>query len=383
MSLFRSTLLEILNFVEGHVDDLSLKIKKRFALSDPLHIVPYRSYGTVNRLYVKGRVMENKNIQASTDKDTLWNNIVSMYKRFESDEVPGALLKVYFQEQEYLVTTDEEGYFVCNLVTDVPVQNEDLWHDIKIALINAPLPFEADIAAEAQVLVPPFDCEYGIISDIDDTIVKTGATDLLAMSRNTFFKNAHSRLPFPGVAEFYKSLQLGRNGKRNNPFFYVSSSPWNLYDLLVDFMDLNAIPPGPLLLRDYGIGMEKFMPSDHLGHKGKEIEQILAAYPSLKFVLIGDSGQQDPIIYQSIVEKFPGRILAVYIRDVQLEEREKVAIKISESLRNHQVEMVIVDTTVEAADHAAKIGLIFRETIPQIEVDKDKDKGKLPGKETL
>jgi hypothetical protein len=62
------------------------------------------------------------------------------------------------------------------------------------------------------------------------------------MSRNTFFHNAHSRLPFAGVSEFYKSLQLGRNGKRNNPFFYVSSSPWNLYDLLIDFLDLNDIP---------------------------------------------------------------------------------------------------------------------------------------------
>ena len=62
------------------------------------------------------------------------------------------------------------------------------------------------------------------------------------MSRTTFLNNARTRLPFAGVAEFYRSLQLGRNGKRNNPFFYVSSSPWNLYDLLKDFLDTTTDP---------------------------------------------------------------------------------------------------------------------------------------------
>jgi phosphatidate phosphatase APP1 len=53
------------------------------------------------------------------------------------------------------------------------------------------------------------------------------------------------------------------------------------------------------------------------------------AYPHLNFVLIGDSGQEDPKIYREIVAIFPGRILAVYIRDVQLADREKIAIEIS------------------------------------------------------
>ena len=230
--------------------------------------------------------------------------------------------------------------------------------------------------------MPPADAEYGIISDIDDTIIKTTATSLMAMSRNTFFHNAHSRLPFAGVSEFYKSLQLGRNGKRNNPFCYVSSSPWNLYDLLIDFLDLNEIPEGPLLLRDFGLDVNKES-SGHMGHKFKEINQILEAYPHLQFVLIGDSGQEDPKIYREIVSAFPGRILAIYIRDVQLSEREKIALSISKELATDKVEMVVVDNTVEAADHAAKIGLIFTEEIPKIEVDKKQDKGELPGKEEL
>jgi phosphatidate phosphatase APP1 len=162
----------------------------------------------------------------------------------------------------------------------------------------------------------------------------------------------------------------------------VSSSPWNLYDLLIDFLDLNEIPEGPLLLRDFGLDVNKES-DNHMGHKFKEITQILEAYPHLNFVLIGDSGQEDPKIYQKVVAQFPGRILAIYIRDVQLADREKIALDISRSLAAEKIEMVIVDNTVEAAEHAAKTGLIFTEEIPRIVVDKKQDKGELPGKEDL
>ena len=368
--------------VEQSFDNLAFHLRKRLSSDDPLQIVTYRSYGTLNRLYVKGRVLKDKGIRKATDKDTVWNNLLSMYKRFESDEVSGASLKVTFQDKAYTTRTDHEGYFVINLYTEVPITWTDMWHEVDIEIIDAPYDFTPGIRATAHVLVPPVDAEYGIISDIDDTIVKTTATNLLAMSRNTFLHNAHSRLPFAGVSEFYKSLQLGRDGKRNNPFFYVSSSPWNLYDLLIDFLDLNDIPEGPLLLRDFGLDPNKDT-IGHMGHKFREIKQILETYPHLNFALIGDSGQEDPKIYREIVAKFPGRILAIYIRDVQLADREKIAIDISRELATDKVEMVIVDNTVEAAEHAAKTGLIYVEQIPKIEVDKKQDKGELPGKEEI
>lgn len=368
--------------LEGKLDELTLQLRKRLGSDDPLQIVTYRSYGTVNRLYVKGRVLEDKAIRKPTDKDTIWNNILSMYKRFESDEVPHARLKVDFQGRTHFAITDNEGYFTIDLVTEEPVAWNNMWYELEVELIDAPLPFAPGLKSTAHILVPPEDAEYGIISDIDDTVVKTTATNLLAMSRNTFLHNAHSRLPFAGVSEFYRSLQLGRNGKRNNPFFYVSSSPWNLYDLLIDFLDLNDIPEGPLLLRDFGLDENKES-ADHMGHKFKEIKNILLAYPHLNFVLIGDSGQDDPKIYKEIVKKFPGRVLAIYIRDVQLADREKIAIEISKGLIADKVDMIVVDNTVEAAEHAAKIKLIYTDAIPQIEVDKKQDKGEIPGKEEM
>ncbi len=353
---------------EEKFDDLTFKLKEKLNLHQPLQIVPYRSYGTVNRLYVKGRVLVDKGIKRSSEKDTLWQNLLNMYRRFETDEIPNARVQLEFQGQRHEITTDVEGYFVLNIEPKTPLQLDDIWHPIELKLVDAPVDFEGEVKATTHVLVPPPDAEYGIISDIDDTIVRTGATSLLASGRNVLLNNAHKRIPFHGVSSFYKSLQLGRNGKRNNPFFYVSSSPWNTYDLLYHFLELNEIPTGPLLLRDLGIDETKFLQSDHLSHKYKEIENILITYPDIKFILIGDSGQQDAPIYQEVIKNNPGRIMAVYIRDVNIAKHTRKVVAIADELKTDgEVEMVLIKETPEAAEHAANCGFIFQEEIPQIE----------------
>jgi phosphatidate phosphatase APP1 len=382
VSKIRKRLLRLAADIEQNFDEIAHEFRKRMNSDDPLQVVTYRTYGTENKLRVKGRVLKDKGIVKPTDKDTILKNLISMYKRFTTDEVPNARLKVSFQNRDHFAVTNDEGYFTLEINAHEPFNLQSSWFEIDVELVDAPYAFTENIKSTAKVLTPPPDSEYGIISDIDDTIVKTSATDLFAMARITFLNNALSRLPFAGVAQFYKALQLGRNGKRNNPLFYVSSSPWNLYDLLIDFLDLNDIPQGPLLLRDYGLDDE---PEDdnHSSHKIKEITNILSEFPQLKFVLIGDSGQEDATIYSEIVGLFPDRILAIYIRDVQLPERERVAINVANGLHKHKVEMVIVDNTVEAAQHASRIGLINRESIREIQKDKSRDKGEVSGKQII
>ncbi|MBK0402837.1 DUF2183 domain-containing protein [Adhaeribacter sp. BT258] len=377
----KNLLLNNTDKAEDKIDGLIFDFRNRFGLFAPLQIVPYRSYGTPERLYVTGRVLADKNVSGPEENHNVWDNLWNMYKRFDSDEVPNAELIINFDNVAHEVVTDEEGYFTLNLKPEKPLELQDIWHQVEIKLKNAPVNFSGEIKTQAEVLVPPPDAEYGIISDIDDTVIMTGATSMLATARNVFFHNARTRLPFAGVSAFYKSLQLGRNGKRNNPFFYVSSSPWNTYDLLRDFLDLNEIPAGPILLRDLGIDNNKFIKSDHLSHKMKEIENILITYPKLSFVLVGDSGQEDARIYEEVVKRHPGRILAIYIRDVKVAERSEIVVKISEGLKEQKVEMLLIENTVNAAEHAAKTGLIFTETIPDIKTEKAQDKGELPGKE--
>ncbi|ARS35120.1 App1 family protein [Pontibacter actiniarum] len=360
---------------EEKLDLLTFQLKNKLGLNKPLHLVTYRSYGTPERLYVKGRVLVDKGIAKSEQNDTTWENLLNMYRRFETDEIPNARVQLCLQDRLYEITTDVEGYFVLNLRPEEALQLDDIWHPIEVELIDAPVKdFAPGVTEKAHVLVPPPDAEYGIISDIDDTIVRTDATNLLQTGRNVLLNNAHTRIPFHGVSQFYRSLQLGRNGKRNNPFFYVSSSPWNSYDLLYHFLELNDIPQGPLLLRDFGIDEKKFLKSDHMSHKYKEIENILITYPTLNFILIGDSGQADAAIYRKVVENHPGRVMAIYIRDVNIEKRTKAVTTIADELRQEgEVEMVLVKNTAAAAAHAADCGFIFTEHVQEVEKEAELD----------
>lgn len=382
MQGWKNKLVGLARHIDAGADAVKDLLRQRLGTTDPLHIVPYRTYGTARKIYIKGRVLENRKIASGTQEDSLLTNLLNMYKRFESDEVAGATVSIGLQGKQHEVVSDKEGYFVFDLNPDEPVLAEELYHTLPLQLVAAPYPFDA-VTASAEIMIPPADAEYGIISDIDDTVIRTGATSLLAMGKTVLLANARTRLPYPGVSQFYKALQLGRNGKRNNPFFYVSSSPWNLYDLLVDFLDHNEIPEGPLLLRDFGIQSESFTSGDYLGHKFKEIAQILDTYPHLNFVLVGDSGEQDPPIYLEVVKHYPGRILAIYIRDVAIPEKHRIAQDVAAQLKPLGVEMILTEHSVQAAEHAAASGLIFSEKIPAIEQDKQEDEGVQEGKDIM
>jgi len=95
------------------------------------------------------------------------------------------------------------------------------------------------------VLVPSGAATFGVISDLDDTVIQSRITSFLHAVRTVMLGNARTRLPFPGVSAFYQALERGGDGARTNPIFYVSSSPWNIHDIIADFMDIQRIPRGP------------------------------------------------------------------------------------------------------------------------------------------
>ena len=337
----------------------------------PLQIQPYRSYGTASGFYIKGRLLADQGIAVPTATDSRWRNFRSMYRRFNSREVAGAALLVTLPDgQQFTTTTDQEGYFRLVLTPrQLPAPIAHLWYPVPLLLQTVPVPLRLPtlpVMASAQVLVPPATAEFGIISDIDDTILVTEATSLRRMLGNVLLRNAHSHRALDGVSEFYHALQKGRSGQPDNPIFYVSSSPWNLYDVLETFLSLNNIPLGPLLLRDLSIGRPQAPPpagvtgsaAVHFGHKLHEIDNLLLAYPGLSFVLLGDSGQEDARIYREVVRRYPGRIRAIYIRDVQVAARAALVGPIVEELRGEGIEMLLVPDYAAAANHAATLGLI-------------------------
>ena len=137
------------------VDRITFNLRRRLNLFKPVYIVAYRSYGTPTRLYLKGRVLANKNINSPEDHHTTWHNLVNMYKRFYTDEIPNAVLGVHYQDQHYTITSDEEGYFVLNLAPEIPLDLGDIWHHVEIELLESPVRFREGEKATAEVLVPP------------------------------------------------------------------------------------------------------------------------------------------------------------------------------------------------------------------------------------
>ncbi len=332
-------------------------LKQRLNLLDPLQILPYRGYGTPHRLYLRGRVLEKKGIttlEELSQNTSTWTNIVDTFRRLESDEVPGARLLAHFREREIELVADEEGFFVLDLDLAQPIRVFDLWQAVGLELIEPKIADQPTVRAVGQVLIPPAEARFGVISDIDDTVIKSEATNFFKMLRILFLGNAQTRTPFEGVADFYQTLQQGPDRQLQNPLFYVSSSPWNLYDLLIDIFQLRNIPLGPLLLRDYGISRDEILPLDHKKHKLNKIGAILDTYPDLSFILIGDSGQKDPEIYRQVVEHYPDRILAIYIRDVTGHKRDGHIQEIVESTADHGVEMLLMPDTAAAVQHAVE-----------------------------
>ena len=343
---------------------------RRIGKTEQPHIMPYRGFGNDARVLVMGRALRDPGLREATEKNTVWKNLIESYKRIETDELPGARVRVRFKALAQDLVADNEGFFRATLELPTPPNaDEGYWHEVDLELLH-PLPEEgAHVSARAQTLIPPRDAQFGVISDLDDTVIQTGATDVVRMVRATIFGNARTRIPFPGVAAFYAALQAGGTGTGFNPIFYVSSSPWNLYDVIEQFLALQRIPLGPLMLRDWGMSIDR-IPVGHSTHKLSIARQILGMYPQQQFILLGDSGQEDPEIYREIVREYPNRILCCYIRNVTPKDARRESLqRVADEIREAGSEMVIAQDTNAAARHAAGRDFITEASLAGIAAD--------------
>jgi phosphatidate phosphatase APP1 len=342
---------------------------ERFFDRDPYQIQAYRGYGGGGRILLLGRVLEHEGLAPPEPGHSRLRNLVAMLKRLESDPLPFAKVKARLAGREYELVADDEG-FVRQWLT---VDQLDLegWGTVDVELMNPP--DGNPRPGVAPFLVPPSSATYGVISDMDDTVLQSEVTSFIRAARMVLLENARTRLPFAGVAAFYRALAAGPTGTTRNPIFYVSSSPWNLYDVISDFLEAQEIPSGPLLLRDWDLGLSLLR---NATHKNRLVEEILGTYPSLPFILIGDSAQEDPEIYADIVATHGKRILAVYIRNVRRHPERSEAIRaLAEQVTTAGSTLVLADDTLAAARHAAAHGWIQQEALESIGQEKRADEG--------
>jgi phosphatidate phosphatase APP1 len=349
-------LIKAASKTENAVDKVVRRVKRRLYRHSKVTIMPYIGHGTRTHIELRGRVLENHRILPSTDDDSAWRNLKNIIRRFNSDELPLVEIAASFEGQSKVVKTDDEGYFTLEFETE-PL--EGIWHNVALYYSDN----RRESEAIGQVMIPPVSAQFGIISDMDDTVIRSNVPNRIKLVANTLFKNAHTRLPFSGVAEFYRALQAG-TAATFNPIYYVSNSPYNLYDLLAEFFVVRGIPIGPIYLRDFGLTNRLSGVSSK--HKAKRITELLNLYPHLTFILIGDSGEHDPELYREMVRQFPNRILAIYIRNVRSKARERV-MRVAEEVRALGSEMLLVPDTLVAAEHAASKGFILPESLAAIQ----------------
>lgn len=169
---------------------------------------------------------------------------------------------------------------------------------------------------DAELFTIPSDTRIGVISDVDDTIMVTQVPTIWKAAYNMMLLSPRKRASVPGMAVMYNDI---RRMFPNAPFFYLSTSPWNVESSIRRFITDYGFPDGPLLLRDLDPRPKTFIPSG-VQHKLEYAEQLMEDFPDMKFILIGDDGQKDPTTYAEIARRYPGRVLAIAIR--QLSPRE-------------------------------------------------------------
>jgi phosphatidate phosphatase APP1 len=346
---------------------------------DPIQIVGYRGYGTSDRALVLGRVLQDENVRAPDASQSRWRNLIASLRRIESDPLPFARVRARLaaaaQAAPTEIVADDEGFLRHWLHVPEPLGSPG-WHSIDLHLADAPN--DKPVRSTTRILTPAPTATFGVVSDMDDTVLQSEVTSFLRAARIVLLENALTRLPFPGVAAFYRALERGATGAEANPIFYVSSSPWNLYDVIDGFLEAQRIPTGPLLLRDWDLGR---LSERHARHKGTVIREIFDTYPELPFLLIGDSGQEDPEIYAELVRERPGRIRAVYIRNVTASTERAGRIRaLAREVADAGSTLVLADDTMAAARHAALHGWIASDSLDEIGGEKRDDEGKTGAK---
>ena len=279
---------------------------------------PYRGYGSPERIFVIGRVFwqhTGGSIEAAEFR--------AIVRRIRRRPVRGARVRARFYGAEHEVETDRDGYFRVEMAPGTPVPRDRVWHRLDLSAARAgtrPRPGRRLHPARPTARTV-------VVSDIDDTVMFTGVANKAAMLLAAVRRRMPRAAPsFPAFRLLYRALHAGASGDECNPMLYVSRAPWGIYDMLEAFFHRHDIPAGrSSSCASGGSAGAGRCRGGRPTTSSVLIEAMMRLYSDMPFVLIGDSGQHDPEIYRRIVEGIPGRVKAVYIRDVAARGPERAA----------------------------------------------------------
>ncbi|MET0928705.1 MAG: phosphatase domain-containing protein [Aeromicrobium sp.] len=307
-------------------------------------IESYGGHGGPAGVVVRGRVLDNPEPSRAAEGEGVGAALRRSLQNFMTRELPGVPLRIEVGGATARAVSDDDGYFLVHLAPAGELASPTVGGTVSLDGEYRGLTTARGVSVDVRV--PSTEARFGIISDVDDTVIKTGVQRAGHMVLQTLTGSELTREAFLGAADLYRDLAAGAN-----PVFYVSSSPWNLHGFLAAFLEHHGFPRGPLLLRDLlgtGAGREQ---------KHGRIREILDLHPDLSFVLIGDSGEKDPEIYADIVSSHPGRILAVYIREVRLDPGDGAVERVAQAW-GPDVPFVLAADSTAVRRHAETLRLL-------------------------
>lgn len=229
------------------------------------------------------------------------------WRNFAGQVAPDRTVHILLGDQEFTVRADRTGIVDATLEVSLPAGQHQavMWT----------LPGNE---VTADITVVPSTAEVGIVSDIDDTVMVTWLPRPMLAFWNAFVIHQSSRQVVPGMPMLYQRLVREHP---DMPVVYLSTGAWNVFPVLKRFLYRNGYPDGPLLLTDWGptnTGIFRSGPE----HKVRSLERLAAEFPGMRWILIGDDGQHDPVIYSGFSERHPELVESIVIR--QLTEPEQL-----------------------------------------------------------
>lgn len=334
------------------------------------HVAAYRGYISGGVAHIRIRVTEMPVVPDSAELVTDPKVVRTNLRRFVALSFPGVRLRIMLADQQVDVETDRHGYATAHIPADNLGPG---WHEYHAVTIPDD-PDEAPQIATGEVVLPDPKAPFAVISDIDDTVLRTGLTEGLVAVKQTLLGSAATRRAIPGMPALYRGLAEAANSGGEPSFYYLSTGPWNLYEVLTEFLELRGFPKGVLHLTDWG-PQERYVMRSGKEHKRLSLARAFAAYPNTKFILIGDSGQNDPYVYVEAAREHRHQVKAIVILDVgeHMADRAAELRDWQSELEAEQIPFYFVKDATAAAKILTRHRIVKRTVIDDVAKEQQSD----------
>lgn len=270
-------------------------------------VIPYSGYGGDGWVRILCRVLlsrpadpKPKSARARR-RESRREQGLRGWRSFTSVPVGSARVTIELDGRTFDVVADRGG------VVDTVVQIDLApgWH-------TATLRTSASNPVEASLNIIDPAVTFGVLSDVDDTVMVTMLPRPLLAAWNTFVLDEHARIPTPGMAVLLERLASSHEGA---PVVYLSTGAWNVAPTLSRFLSRNLYPSGVLLLTDWGPTTDRLFRSGR-DHKRDNLNRLATEFPNIRWLLVGDDGQHDEEHYREFALAHPENVAAIAIRQL-------------------------------------------------------------------